>query len=323
MIRHTKATTRPRLEALEDRDVPAYLTASIPGQGVQIYSGSWQQINGNEANLVADGVAAFPGRGVWLYNGGWQQITANNPASLDSESGWYFDRLGQQVNLTNVVAQFPGQGLWLYTARTASADAPASGGWQQLTTNNASTEAVGGNGEVVAEFPGQGVWFYGTDDWRELTAANATSLAMGTSVVANTQVKLFQTGPPVVAAAFGADGVWRTVLDGAGNGSWTQLTASVATMVGVNSLGVVVGAFPGWGVWVFADNWGFFKPGWSQMTTADAEWVGIFCLSNPSGASGGEFYGQYDGAGVWCLDFFNQWHHISAVDATTLGVGHS
>src|SRR5947209_3494755 len=76
---------RLRLEALEGRDVPSYLAAEFPGQGVWRYAptdGSWRQLTANNASQVAadaagEVVAAFPGQGVWLCDPAyqWHQLT--------------------------------------------------------------------------------------------------------------------------------------------------------------------------------------------------------------------------------------------------------
>jgi hypothetical protein len=162
---------RPRLEELESRDVPSYLAAEFPGQGVWLYNaadGSWQQVTANNASQVAadsngDVVAAFPGQGLWLRtpDNTWWQLTANNAASLDF-AYHPFGNLEGWRGVLLVVAEFPGQGLWRFSDWAWSFGQDWSlrgyGGWIQLTANDAATEAIDQNGNVAAAFPGAGVW---------------------------------------------------------------------------------------------------------------------------------------------------------------------
>jgi hypothetical protein len=326
MHRLTNPSARPTLEALEARDVPSWLAAEFPGHGVWLSAsswqgGGWQQLTTNNASLVAtnsagDVVVQLPGQGVWNFTpwGTWQQLTANNATGLASAFGRHYFQGGQE-EISYIVAEFPGQGLWEYTVHGgiwSSYDR-----WQQLTANNASTEAVDGNGYVVAEFPGQGVWYYGLSGWTQLTAANATSLAMASTLTPVWHwpgpVLSYEIGPPVVAAAFAGYGVWRIGLDNAGVGTWSQLTASDATMVGINRAGAVVGEFPGWGVWTFSDaGTGGYGPGWNQLTAADAAMVGI--------DGNGNVYGQFGVDGVW-YDQVGSWNLLTASNASSFGVG--
>jgi hypothetical protein len=310
---------------LEDRTVPSNLAMEVPGFGVWQYNpggGGWQQLTTNNASLVASDsagevVAAFPGWGVWLYSAGfppaslsgaWTQITANDTAA-GLDIGYFSGptRFGKDT-VTNVVAEFPGQGLWRYTNERGNpfGYSMRNAFWEQLTANNASTEAIDNAGEVVAEFPGQGVWFCSAStDWRQLTGADASSLAIG---LMNTY------GPAVVVGAFPGAGVWRLQV----GSPWQQLTASDATMVGVNGKGDVVGEFPGWGVWRYLNaplsgSGSVQPPGWYHLTAAEAAFVGIDDTR--------DVYGQFNGSGVWYFQGFGPWHYIFAYDASALGVG--
>ncbi len=314
----------PRLEELESRDVPSTLAAAFPGHGVWAFypPQSWVQLTPSNASLVAtdsneDVVAEFPGQGVWLYGtaqfGGphtWQQLTANNAAGLGIG---YFRGEGRfqiQYQVTYVVAEFPGQGLWRYQDDNYSLD-PFQG-WQQLTANNASTEAISPNGDVVAEFPGQGVWLYGGATWKQLTASDATSVAINAPESPWVSTTPPMTGVSVIAAAFPGYGVWRMPY----GGGWVQLTAADAASVGVGRNGDVVGEFSGHGVWSFTDSAAAvaagWHAGWNQLTAADAALVGI--------DSAGNVYGQFPGWGVW-YDQVYSWQQLTANNASSFGAG--
>jgi hypothetical protein len=313
----TNRSGRPTLEALEDRTVPT-MSAAFPGQGVWVYDDGWRQLTAANASQVAadnngDVVAEIPGQGVWLYNGNWQQITANNAAGLDM--GYFsvsyhwgnpFFPSTETITSLYVVAQFPGQGLWRYTSFSDTNMPPHGGGtysnqwWQQLTTNNAYTEAVDNYGRVVAEFWGQGLWLF-TDNsgWRQLTPSDATSVAIGST----------QPGNSRVVAEFPGYGVWR-FQDNAG---WQQLTAANAWTLATNANGDVVGDFRGDGVWTYSDSGtGGYGPGWNQLTAADAAMVGI--------DGNGNVYGQFGVDGVW-YDQVGSWKLLTASNASSFGVG--
>jgi hypothetical protein len=323
MNRHTNRFSRPTLEALERLDVPSYLAAEFPGQGVWLYNsagGSWQQMTAANASQVAadsagDVVAEIPGQGVWLYgptdqyaNRAWQQITANNASGLAMALRYEPTLHSGTFNNVYVVAEFPGQGLWLYDNFTLSN--PPGGysshteNWQQLTANNAATEAVATNGQVVAEFPGQGVWIYsnitgGGSQWQQLTPSDASSLAVSGGLY----------GPATVVAEFPGYGVWRIQE----MGGWVQLTAANAATVGINDSGDVVGTFTGSGVWTYSDTGaGGYNPGWNCLTAADAALVSI--------DASGNVHGQFGVDGIW-YDHFGYWICTTANNASSLGVG--
>jgi hypothetical protein len=314
---HTKPITRPSLEALEGRDVPSFLAAEFPGQGVWRYdstAGTWQQLTAANASQVAadavgDVVAAFPGQGVWLCSpdNAWQQLTAANAASLDVAFCRFGDVNGIASGVIGVVADFPGQGLWRTTQGTYR-DSQGwhvwfVGKWIQLTANDAATEAIDQKGNVAAAFGGAGVWrFQDSTGWQQLTAADASALALRAVV----------DGPSSLAAEFPGHGVWR-FRDGTG---WQQLTASDAATLGIDQYGDVVAAFPGWGVWSYTDSaaaaiagWG---TGWNQLTAADALLVGIDAAGN--------VYGQFEGWGVW-YDQVYSWQTLTANNASSFGAG--
>jgi hypothetical protein len=303
-----KSTVRPRLEALESRDVPSFLAAEFPGQGVWRYdssNGSWQQMTAANASLVAadsagNVVAQIPGQGVWLYSyGTWQQITANNAVALDlanySVSTW-----GQPYDTVIVAAAFPGQGLWRYTSNRQGSSPPTVT-WTELTAADAAVVAVDGNAAVAAEFRGHGVWhFADRSGWQQLAAADASSLAIGATLNLTSWV----------VATFPGQGVWRIQVEVQG---WQLLTASDAATVGINQNGDVVGEFPGWGVWSYSDaGAGGYNPGWIHLTAADAVMVGIDAAGN--------VYGQFPGWGVW-YDRFGYWQYITPSNASSCGIG--
>jgi hypothetical protein len=313
------SSTRPRLEVLEDRDVPSFMAAEFPGYGVWRCQdgGAWQQLTAANASQVAadsagDVVGQFPGQGVWLYSsstGVWTQITSNDAASL--AMGYSSEPTLHSGTFIHVyvAAQFPDQGLWLYNDFTVIAP-PAQGGgtsqsasWQLLTPSNASTEGVDTNGHVVAEFPGYGVWLYGAgiNGWQQLTPSDATSVAIGSTLFDHSRV----------AATFPGYGVWRFV-DTQG---WQQLTASDAATVSIGPHGDVAAAFAGYGVWSYLDSsaaaaagWG---GGWIHLTGANASGVGI--------DANGNVYGLFNG-GIW-FDQVGSWKFLPAAPATSIGVG--
>jgi hypothetical protein len=307
----TLTAARPKLEVLEDRTVPSFVAAAFPDQGVWRYdtaAATWQQLTANNSatQLAADSggdvVAEFAGQGVWLYHGFWQEITANNASVLDLGYTSVFrgPNIGQQTSIF-VVAEFPGQGLWRYT--NVVSNTFFNIGWTEITTNNASHAAIDNNGNVVAEFPGQGVWFNTNGgDWRQLTASDASSLAIGAT----------PAGTSFVAASFPGYGVWR-IQDG---GGWVQLTANFTITLSIGANGDVVGEFQGSGVWSFLDStaaatagWG---KGWNHLTAADATLVGI--------DANGNFVGQFAGSGIW-YDNVGFWQHVRTDNATLLDVG--
>ncbi len=298
----------PRLEELESRDVPSYLAAEFPGQGVWRYestAGTWQQMTAANASQVAadsagDVAAQIPGQGVWLCQGNvWKQLTTNNASGLALGYSYEAQRIGPPIIHTYVVAEFPGQGLWRYAEISGLA---VNSGWQQLTANNATTEGVDTNGHVVAEFPGWGVWYY-TDGngWRQLTPSDATSVGIASNLY----------GYSRVVAEFPGYGVWRFV----DTGGWEQLTAANAATVSINQNGDVVGEFSGQGVWRYSDTaTGTAPAGWSQVMD-DADLVGIDAV--------GYVYGQFGNRGVW-YDHVGSpygWQQITGNNAATFGVG--
>jgi hypothetical protein len=299
-------------EELEGRNVPSCLAAEFPGQGVWMYSaGAWTQLTAANASQVAaddvgDVVGEFPGQGVWLFSGGaWQQITANNASSLDIGYSSGISSHESPYRIISVVAQFPGQGLWRYTRSNVLGYDTAA--WQELTANNAATEAIDGNGNVVANFPGQGTWFFGTSSyaggtsgWQRLNDADAISLAIGSAAVIPS-VPSPNAVPDVVAAVFDRfsgyawAGVSRLTVDVMGHaGDWTRLTAAVASMVGINAGGDVVAEFPMMGMWNFTDSSAALAVGWTsgwhKLTAADAALLGI--------DASGYVYGQFPYWGV-------------------------
>jgi hypothetical protein len=331
---HQASHVCPRLEELEGRDVPSYLAAEFPGYGVWRIQdgGDWEQLTAANASQVAangfgDVVGEFPGQGVWLYSRsywgfGWQQLTANNAAGLaiGNSTVILMHEMPEPYFVSAVVAEFPGQGLWKISHSYSLGIGSVVSSWEQLTANNATTEAIDGNGNVVASFKGQGTWFYGpgyysgTRGWQQLTGADATSLAIGSAAYISLETHVV---PDVVAAAFTGYGVWRLNVDVHGHpGSWAQLTDSEASAVGVNGSGDVVAEFPGWGVWSFLDSAAAaaagWHAGWNQLTAADATLVGI--------DAAGHAYGQFPGWGVW-YDQNYTWQCLTASNATSLGVG--
>jgi hypothetical protein len=316
MNRLRNGPARPVLEVLEDRDVPSYLAAEFPGQGVWRYestSGTWTELTTNNASQVAadtngDVVAAFPGQGVWLCtpDNAWRQLTAATAASLDVAYCRWGDSNGIANGVIGVVADVPGQGLWrfsqaMYNAGQGWILADNIGGrWIQLTANDATSEAIDQKGNVAAAFSGAGVWrFQDSTGWQQLTAANASDVAMRAIV----------DGPSSLAAAFPGHGVWR-FRDGTG---WQQLTASDAATVGINGNGDVVGEFAGSGVWSYSDaGAGGYNPGWVHLTAADAVMVGIDAAGN--------VYGQFPNWGVW-YDRFGSWQYVSPSNAASFGAG--
>jgi hypothetical protein len=332
MHRLSNPSARPALEALEGRDVPSYLAAEFPGQGVWRYesaAGAWTQLTTNNASQVAadtngDVVAAFPGQGVWLCtrDTAWRQLTAANAASLDVAYSPYGEGSDWATGVIAVVAEFPGQGLWrfskpMYKTGQDWSLASFGGGWIQLTANDATTEAVDQNGNVAAAFRGAGVWlfqeFYGPGQrgqtpWQQLTAADASGLAL----------RAVMGGPPIfLAAEFPGHGVWRyqlNVWNSAASG-WQQLTASDAATVGIDQFGDVVAEFPGWGVWSFLDSAAAvaagWHAGWNQLTAADAALVGIDTAGNA--------YGQFPGWGVW-YDQAYSWQCLTPSNASSIDV---
>jgi hypothetical protein len=317
MKHSTKPTARPRLEALESRDVPSYVVQECPGYGVwRMQDGVvLQHMTFAEASLVAvdsagDVVGEFPGQGVRLYsNGVWEEITANNAASLAmGYSSEATPSAGTFIHIY-VVAQFPGQGLWLYDNFTLlnppGGNSAHSASWRELTANNAATEGVDTNGHVVAEFRGYGVWFYGDSGWRQLTPSDATSVAVGATL----------HDPSRVVAEFPGYGVWR-IADG---GGWQQLTAAEALTVGINASGDVAATFPGQGVWSYTDSdaaavagW---APGWKRLTWADAVTVGIDANANVYG-----LYTRGMASGAVWLDQLGVWKSLPG-ETTAIGVG--
>jgi hypothetical protein len=315
----TNLSARPTLEALEDRTVPSYLAAEFPGQGVWRYyfngsSGSWQQLSTKDASQVAaDGggevVAEFPGQGLWLCDGGyqWHQLTANNSASFNVQRSFTYDQFHNVYAVTTVVAEFPGQGLWKYTSSDGPSSQRPTTGWVELTSNNASTEAVNGGGTVVAEFPGWGVWLCNPDNsWQQLTAANASSVAISGDI---------GTAFSVVAE-FPGYGVWS--WNEIPSYGWQHLTASDATTVAIYGNGVVVASFPGYGVWRYSDPGTIYPPNynanWSQLTAADAGMVGI----DPNGV----VFGQFPGWGIW-MDNAGTWQCLTTNNPSSIGVANS
>jgi hypothetical protein len=213
------------------------VAGAFPGSGVWLFrpSAGWMQIGTGDASLLAmdalgDVAGSFPGAGVWLFRPaiGFRQIGTSDASALA------MDALG------DVVGTFPGHGVWLFRA---------SVGFQQIGGGDASALAMDALGDVVGSFPGAGVWeFRPAVGFRQINTADATALAADPygNVVANfAGVGVGQFQPTVD---------WHILLP-----------AASALVLGMDALGDLFGAFPGYGVW----EAGVFRFG-TQLRTSDA-----------------------------------------------------
>jgi hypothetical protein len=207
---------------------------------------------------------------------------------------------------STLVAEFAGQGVWRHTN---------NGGWQQLTSANATLVACASDGYVVAEFKNlgaaSGVWrFSDTEGWRHLTiATNATILDVDTS--------------GDVVGEFQGWGVWRFE----DKTNWQQLTPVDATLLAIDRLGHVVGEFTS-GVWLDNGSWvhltadhasaleiagndyvvGAFQDGVYRWMNGQKQHIS-FALANSVGIDdNGYVVGSFN-SGIWRLESF--WQHLS------------
>jgi hypothetical protein len=223
------------------------------------------------------------------------------------------------------VANFNSNTLSVYANTTAAGAAVASFGAQQ-------TFATGGSPRGVAAAD------FNTDGRPDLVTASFDDKTA--SVFLNTTIPV-PSAVPVVVGQFGSQGVWEynRFLS-----TWVQLTAANASLLAADSLGDVVGEFPGFGVWLFrpAFSWaqingidatiltmnangavaaefpgfgvGEFVPafGWRLLTGANASLLSI----DDNSAVAGEF----QGFGVWLFRPASGWSQINGVDASLLAL---
>jgi hypothetical protein len=130
------------------------------------------------------------------------------------------------TNDGTVVADYGANGLWRF---------PDAGGWQQLTTANASGSSVSNSGAAPAI----------------LVNTSAISVSDNGWIVGN----------------FGSQGVWR-MND---NKGWQLLTnQAVPTQLSIDDNGDVAGDFGTHGLWRIRDS-----DGWQQLTSATPVPIGI------------------------------------------------
>jgi hypothetical protein len=190
---------------------------------------------------------------------------------------------------TYLAANFPAYGLYLYS--------PFTQHWQHLAPLHPSKLAVDTGGDVVADFTGRGLYVWNNNPysaghgWHHLTSVDARAVAIA------------GLGGFTVAASFPGYGVYESV----NAGPLQRLTSSVASLVGVDAAGDVVGEFPNLGVWLHPAY-----QNWYRLTSTDA-----------SAISMSEVYivGEFPGNGVWLYDM-NQysWTQIISIDATAVSV---
>jgi hypothetical protein len=288
------------LESLEERATPSATVFDVPGQGVYLYnhpaggSGTLAHISGWDAQALAinDGpggygtpgevVADFPGHGfysgVWTWNNGtWTHRTSNDATKVDID------------NWGNVVGEFPGlsngqQGVWLLYA---------GGGFNHITTANASLLCISQDAVVTGEFPNIGVWQY-TNHWSQLTPANASSIDVD-----------LVTGDFV--GEFPGQGVFTRSV----SGTWSHINPYDASHVAIGG-GIVAVTFPNpWlsGLLLYNET----TNTWNRPTTATPSVI--------AADSWGEVAGEF-GSGLWLLPRGGPWNHeTSASNISLLDIG--
>jgi hypothetical protein len=164
-----------------------------------------------------------------------------------------------------------------------------AGFWSQLTAANATTLAVDSQGDVAGTFKGAGVWRYKryTSSWTQIGTSDASALVMD----------------PLgdIAGAFPGAGIWyfRPAF------GWTQIGTGNASVLSVDAAGDVAGTFPGHGIWLYRAAVGF-----QQIGTGDASVLTMDAL--------GDVIGTFPGHGVWEYRPALGFQQTGQADATAL-----
>jgi hypothetical protein len=221
-----------------------------------------------------------------------------------------------------LAAEFHGHGAWLFNS--------TDGSWQNVTAADASQVAADRNGDVVAEIPGQGVWLYSRSVWQQLTASDATSLAIGNYHGVDIPSHFYQQlNYVLVVAEFPGYGVWHFALNQWTNVNtgWQPLTANNASTLATDDAGNVVAEFPGWGVWYYAAAGVYGNGSWQQLTAADASSLAlgtsqeIQYMPYPHPVNGPTYVAAaFPGHGVWRMQVGQAWQQLTASNAATVGV---
>jgi hypothetical protein len=135
---------------------------------------------------------------------------------------------------------------------------------------------------LVADFPGNGVWRHSdTAGWLQLSPAEASL------------VDVDDHGN--VAAVF-ANGLWR-YEDSAG---WQNLSPAIPSLIDIAGNGIVVGEFPGNGVWRYGSALSKTES-WVQLTPANAVSVAVDDQGDTAGSFQGNGVFLYQDTGGWQL----------------------
>ena len=250
-------STRLGVMTLESRETPT--VTSVDASGIWQYDGSqWTNLTTVPAEQIAqneygDVLADFGEGGLWLHDDAWQKLSDADPESIDvgyqtvvadfGEAGsWFWDQTQGWQKITDadpdevgissagvVYGDFGLGGLWQW------AD---GNGWVKLSHADAEDIDIDATGSVIASYGIDGVWAW-TGAWQKLTGAAAEDVAISNGVV---------------AADFGAGGVWQWDADG----GWQKLTDADAVEVQVSTTihgPAVYGDFGEGGLWVYNAGW--------------------------------------------------------------------
>jgi sugar lactone lactonase YvrE len=301
--------------------------ATLPQSGV---------LAGKTAALLSidgagDVVADFPGEGLWRYSdstGGWAPLSVLTALAGKKASVLAANPVG------DLAADFPGQGVWRYVngggwQQLTSSEATQlgidlnddvageflgsgvclntpGGGWTQLTGANASQLVIDPNGNVAAEFPGLGLFRHSAAGWQQLSGSDADLLAVNLA--------------DQVIAGFNAGGLTQYPLTSTAGTLFAQSDAALIASGGESHLGDYLAESRG-----DASVWRYEGPtGWEQLTLPAAlsgSTVGPVAV-NANGAVAAAFAGQ----GVWRYEDGPGWDQLTpppalaGVDATQLGM---
>jgi hypothetical protein len=245
---------------------------------------------------IGDGatVSAIPGLNVTFVD---QRAYARPINSVD---------IGAFQTQTGIVADFAGKGVQEFTPS----------GWQVLSSFDAQSVTVDGQGDVVAAFSGAGLWRRTPDAvWTQIDSFTPQSFVVdpiGHIIAAfpggglwvwagGTWGKIDGFTPQSIAAddqgdvvaAFAGGGLWRRTE----SGTWTQIDGFTPQSIAADDQGDVVAAFAGGGLWRWTPN-----GGWTQIDG--------FTPQSISMDAAGDVVATFASGGLWRWTLAGGWTQI-------------
>jgi hypothetical protein len=158
-----------------------------------------------------------------------------------------------------------------------------------------STPAVNSSFSATA-FPGNGLWRHSdSSGWQQLTPADASTVAV-------------DDHGNVLAVFF--NGLWR-YEDASG---WQRLTPAIPSQIAIAGYGIVVGNFPGNGMWRYGDP-NAAGGGWQQLTLTDPLSIGV--------DDAGDTIASLPGTGTFLYQDGRGWQEMSPAVAVQVSIAAS